>query len=547
METATVLLRGEGLTIPELVRVARNQAPVRLDDDPARLRRIELSCQYIDTALDRGESIYGVTTGFGGVANIRISREEASDLQNNLVRMLQTGAGRRLGRPHVRAAMALRANSHLKGVSGIRLEIIRRLETFLNANVTPHVREFGSIGASGDLVPLGTITGALIGADRSFTVDFDGEELDSITALERLRLPPLKLRPKEGLAMVNGTSVMTGMAALCVHDARLIVALAVASHALILQALTATNQSFHPFIHDLKPHPGQVWAASKTLGLLSGSKMVRDELDGRHDIRQDDLIQDRYSLRCLPQYIGPIVDGVATIARQIEIEMNSANDNPLIDGDRQVSYHGGNFLGQYVGMGMDHLRYYLGLLAKHLDIQIALLVAPEFNRGLPPSLVGNPARAVNVGLKGMQLTGNSIMPIIMFFGNSFVDRFPSHAEQFNQNVSSQGMESALLARQSINTFHQYLAIALIFAVQGVDLRSQKLVSHYDARACLSPATTPIYEAVKQVVGVAPSSSRPYIWNDDDQSLESHIEQIASDISRGGIIPTAVADLVRSLQ
>ena len=207
------MLFRSGLTIPDLVRVACDRVPVRLDDDPARLRRIEMSCRYIDTALDRGESIYGVTTGFGGMANIRISRAEASDLQNNLVWMLKTGAGRRLGAPNVRAAMALRANSHLKGVSGVRLEIIRRLETFLNANVTPHIREFGSIGASGDLVPLGTITGALIGVDRAFTVDFNGEDLDSITALDRLGLPRLTLRPKECLAMVNGTSVMTGMAA----------------------------------------------------------------------------------------------------------------------------------------------------------------------------------------------------------------------------------------------------------------------------------------------------------------------------------------------
>jgi len=547
METAAVILRGEGLTIPELVRVARQGAPVTLDDDPARLRRIELSCEYINKALDRGESIYGVTTGFGGMANIRISREEASDLQNNMVWGLRAGAGRRLGNPHVRAAMALRANSHLKGVSGVRLEIIQRLATFLNAQVTPHVREFGSIGASGDLVPLGTITGALIGADRSFTVDFKGEDLDSIAALERLGLPRLTLGPKEGLAMLNGTSVMTGMAALCVHDARLIIALALTIHALMIQALVGTNQSFHPFIHDLKAHPGQSWAASEMLKLLAGSRMIRDELDGRHGDRQDDLIQDRYSLRCLPQYLGPIVDGMAAIARQIELEMNSANDNPLIDGERQVSYHGGNLLGQYVGVGMDHLRYYLGLLAKHLDVQIALLVAPEFNRGLAPSLVGNRGRAVNMGLKGVQLAGNSIMPLIAFFGNSLVDRFPPHAEQFNQNVSSQGMESALLARQSINTFHQYMAIALIFAVQAVDLRSHTIVGHYDARASLSPATRPLYEAVRRIVGVPPSNDRPYIWNDSDQSFEKHIAQLASDISEGGNIPATMNELASSLQ
>lgn len=538
-----VVIRGKELSISQVVRVARYGAKVRLTGDENILKRVQASCDYITDAVEQSKPIYGVTSGFGGMAHVIISREEAAELQNNAIWFMKTGAGKLLPTPDVRAAMLLRANSHLHGASGVRLEIIRRIETFLNNNVTPHVKEFGSIGASGDLVPLVQITGALIGADASFKVDFDGEELDSLTALERLGLPPLRLRPKEGLAMVNGTSVMTGIAANCVYDAQILLALAMGMHGLAIQGLVGTNQSFHPFIHNLKPHPGQKWAADHMLKLLADSKLVRDELDGHHDYREGDLIQDRYSLRCLPQYMGPIVDGLLQIARQVTVEANSATDNPLIDVDNQVDYHGGNFLGQYVGVAMDQLRYYLGLLAKHIDTQLALLVAPEFNNGLPPSLVGNPDRQVNMGFKGLQLTGNSIMPLLTFFGNSLVDRFPTHAEQFNQNINSQGFGSANLTRQSIETFNQYMAIALMFGVQAVDLRTYKTAGHYDAREYLSPATRPLYEAVREVVGVPPSEERPYVRNDNDQPLDEHIERIATDIAVGGRIPHAVSNLM----
>lgn len=205
------------------------------------------------------------------------------------------------------------------------------------------------------------------------------------------------------------------------------------------------------------------------LELLADSRLIRDELDGSHDYRGQQPIQDRYSLRCLAQFIGPIVEGLTQIVQQIHIEMNAATDNPLIDADRQVSYHGGNFLGQHVGMAMDHLRYYYGLLAKHLDAQIALLVTPEFSNGLPASLIGNRQQCVNMGLKGLQITGNALMPLLLFYGNSLVDRFPTHAEQFNQNINSQGLNAANLARRSMELFQHYIAIALMFGVQAVEM------------------------------------------------------------------------------
>jgi phenylalanine ammonia-lyase len=543
----TVAIDHQNLTIDDVVSVSRYGALVSLSNNNDVLRGIQTSCDYIQNAVESGAPIYGVTSGFGGMANVVISRECTALLQNNLIWYHKTGSGQKLPIADVRAAMLLRAKSHMHGASGIRLEIIRRMETFLNAGVTPHVYEFGSIGASGDLVPLSYITGALVGLDRCYIVDFNGEEMNAPTALNKLGLEPLQLLPKEGLAMMNGTSVMTGIAAHCVHDTKTLLALSLGTHALALQGLNGTNQSFHPFIHQLKPHSGQKWAANQMLNLLAGSRLVREELDGSHDYRGEHPIQDRYSLRCLPQYMGPIVDGIQQIQSQIEVEMNSATDNPLIDVENQASYHGGNFLGQYIGVGMDQLRYYIGLLAKHLDVQIAYLVAPEFNNGLPSSLVGNRERTVNMGLKGLQIAGNSMMPLLTFYGNSIADRFPTHAEQYNQNINSQGFASANLARRSVEIFQQYMAIALMFGVQAVDLRTYAVAEHYDARATLSPATRDLYMAVRNVVGQPPSADRPYIWNDHEQPLDEHIAKIAIDIASDGQIVQAVKDILSSLK
>ena len=546
MPVEPVVISGKDLTIDEIVRVARYGVKVRLTDDEAVLRRVEASHRYIVEAARTGKQIYGVTTGFGGMAHVTISPEDAAELQENLIWFMKTEAGKRLPDTDVRAAMLIRANSHLIGLSGLRMELVRRMITFLNANVTPRVREFGSIGASGDLTPLACITGALIGLDPGFRVDFDGEDIDALTALERLGLAPLKLRPKEGLAMINGTSVMSGIAVHCVYDAQTLLALAMGAHALVIQALRGTNQSFHPFIHNNKPHPGQKWAAHSMLGLLNGSELIREELGGRQKHKEGELIQDRYSLRCLPQFMGPIVEGLLQVQRQVAVEINSATDNPLIDSDSGKDYHGGNFLGQYIGVAMDQLRYYLGLLAKHMDSQIALLTAPEFNNGLAPSLIGNPGRKVNMGLKGLQICANSIMPLITYFGNSLVDRFATHAEQYNQNINSLGLGSANLARQSIDALQQYMAIALMFGVQAVDLRTYLTDGHYDARRVLSPASSKIYTAVRQVVGQGPSPDRPYIRNDNEQLLSDHIKLLADDIASGGIVPASVDGILSDL-
>lgn len=540
MQTPAVVLTGEDLTIDQVVSVARHGTRVAITDDPSVRERVRQSCEFILEAVARDEPIYGVTSGFGALANKRISKLDAGELQNNIPWFHKVGTGKRLPQEDVRAAILIRMNSHLKGASGIRLSLIERMGVFLNEGATPHVREFASIGASGDLSPLAYITACVIGLDDAWKVDYRGREIGAASLLAEIGLDKETLGPKEGLAMVNGTSVMTGIAANVVYDTRCLLALAFGVHALLLQGLGATNQSFHPFIHERKPLPGQRASAAVMLELLQGSKLICDELEGQHAFRGgDEPIQDRYSLRCLPQYMGPVVDGLRRIQEQVELEINSATDNPLVDAARGHTYHGGNFLGQYIGVGMDELRYHIGMLAKHLDAQIALTVTPAFSNGLPAMLVGNTDRAVNGGLQSLQLCGNCIMPQLQFYGNALTPHYPTHADGFNQNINSQGFGSANLARRAVEIMQQYMAVALLFGVQAVDLRTQIALGHCDAGRALSGASLPLYAAVLEVIGRAADAGRPLIRNDDEQELDAYIDAIADDLRAGGRIAGAV--------
>ncbi len=542
-----IILQGEGLAISDLISVARQGAAVGISDSPEIQQRVKRSADFILQAVADNQPIYGVTSGFGAMAFKTISKEQAVELQNNIPWFHKVGTGNRIPGADVRGAILLRMNSHLRGASGIRMSMIERMGTFLNEGATPHVYEFCSIGASGDLSPLSYITACLIGLDDGWKVDYQGRVVGARTLVDTLGIGPETLGPKEGLAMVNGTSVMTAIAAGCVHDMQNLLALSFGVHALLFQGLAATNQSFHPFIHQHKPLPGQVAAADVMLQLLKGSILIADELDGQHEFRGgDEPIQDRYSLRCLPQYMGPVVDGIRLIASQVEMEMNSATDNPLVDHERGLTYHGGNFLGQYIGVGMDQLRYHIGLLAKHLDIQIAMAAMPAFNNGLPAMLVGNPERTINGGLQSLQICGNCIMPQLMFYGNSLVSHYPSHAEGFNQNINSQGYGSANLSRRAVEIFQHYVAVALLFGMQAAELRSKLVAGHYDGLATLSPASRELYAAVYRVINVEPDGSKALIRNDDEQEMDVYLAKIVADLQQDGKIVQSMAAVRQQL-
>lgn len=534
-ELSAIELDGHGLTVGDVAAVARHQRPVAITDDARVIRRLERAFEIVQAAASEGTALYGVTTPFGGMATHEVTGPDAHALQRNALFVHKSGAGAPLPADCVRAAMLARMNSHLKGASGVRLSLIERLAAMLNNRLTPLVPEHGSIGASGDLVPLNYIAGAAFALDDAFLVETKDGVLGAVAALAGVGLEPLAPQPKEALAMINGTSFSAGMAALCVHDVETLLRVTLGIHALAWQALCSSPQSLHPFIHAQKGHRGQSRVADRMRALLDGSAMLRAEPAGTHQHRSGAPIQDRYAQRCAPQYLGPIVDGIAAFRLEVETELNGASDNPLVDAATGAFHHGGNFLGQYLATGLDTLRQRVALLAKHLDVQTAQLMAPEFSDGLPASLVGNAGRPFNMGLKGLQLTSNSLSPLIEFYGAPIADRFPTHAEQYNQNLNSQSFNAAVLAHRQITITRQLLAVSLVIAVQAVDLRSRIATGSCDAGSLLSPATRALYTTVRNLLGRPPDRARPLVDHDDEQWLDSHVAKLATDLASGGRI------------
>ena len=537
-----ITIDGSALSVADLTAIAEDRVQIQLSDDEDVKSRIAQSVSLVKKAVQEGWSVYGVTTGFGGMADVPVPLELASASQTNLLSFLATGAGNQIDIRHTRAAMALRANVLMQGCSGVRLELIQRLVDFLNNDATPVVCELGSIGASGDLVPLSAIARAITGHDPSAEVHQHGKTHRCSEIMQAMGLTAIKLKPKEGLALVNGTSFSTAIAANCVSKSQPLIGLSLAINALMMTALKAQTQPFEPFVHQRKPHPGQVWTADQLLKLLGPDT---DRAKNASSSGSSNRIQDRYSIRCFPQYFGPIVEGMARITRNIETEMNSVSDNPLISSDEQCFYQSGNFLGQYVGIAMDDLRKLIGLTVKHLDVQIATLVAPEFNQGLPASLRGNEEVAYNMGLKGLQITGNSIQPLLAWYGNPIVDHFPTHAEQFNQNINGLSWGSANLAWKSVELFQHYICVSLIFAVQAIDLRCQQQHGHADSRQLLSGELLGLYESVYRRLEKEPSDS-PLVFNDSDQTLQSYLALLHTDIATDGTIAGSVENLLVEL-
>lgn len=520
-----VMIGQDLLTVKDVFDACVLQQTVHLPTDFDFDAKLQASVDLVDDIFQNNQIVYGINTNFGGLAKGTVSLLHATELQRNLIWGLRAGLGKKLESKYVRAAMLIRANTLCKGVSGIRREILERLILFLNQSVTPEVRELGSLGASGDLVPLSYIAAALIGLDPCVQVQYQNKQQDSLSVLKQLGLEPISLRPKEGLALVNGTSVLSGIAALVARDFQSFLELTLWINAMICQALLASPEPFGAYLNQLKPHPGQLKTAEIMRALLENSQALK------HTARNpEDLHQDQYSIRCIPQYFGPLLDGLKVILAQIEVEINSADDNPLADMEQKKYVHGGNFYGQYIGLAMDQLRQHIALCAKQLDVQISLLCTPEFSRGLPPSLsVGN--HEILFGLKGLQIAGNSILPRLMQLANPIVQLYPTHAEQFNQNINSQGFNASMLATQAIDLLGYYLSAATLFAVQSVELRSYQLGLSYDASHFLSPHTQKLYSAVYGVLGTKPNPNYPLIYTGNNIAIDSLTDCIVEDFKK----------------
>ena len=448
-----------------MLQVARDNAPVAISDKA--LKRTENGQKVLQTLLRRGGLIYGVNTGFGALSNFRISPEDLGQLQKNLIRSHAASVGSPHGSDIVRTIMLLRANALLKGNSGIRPEVVVTIVNLLNKRVQPFIPQKGSVGASGDLSPLSHLALVLIGEGKA---EYRGKWVSGKTALKIAGSTPLDLGAKEGLALNNGTQQMLAIGSLCLHDSYQLLATAEAALALSLEALNGWIDAFDERIHKLRAHPGQVRSAARVRSLLQGSGMVRSINDkGPVEGRP----QDPYSYRCAPQVMGASSDAIDYTKRVLEIEMNSATDNPLLFPGDSVSVSGGNCHGQPVAMALDFLGLAISNLANISERRTSALLDTSMNNGLPPFLVGKGTKpGLASGLMAVQYTATSLVAENKLLTHpASSDSIPTSGNF--EDFVSMGPGAAHKARQILENAQYVVAIELLVAAQGIALRPKK--------------------------------------------------------------------------
>ncbi len=448
-----VELDGHHLTLEAIEQVAEGAA-ARIST--AARARVVRARDFVDSRFASGEAIYGVTTGFGRLATIPVDPADAVALQVNLVRSHAAGTGEPLTTSAVRAAGVLRANSLCAGHSGVKPETLDLLVAMLERGVTPVVPAQGSVGASGDLAPLAHMTLTLIGEGEAY---YQSERLPSRTALERAGLAPIELGPKEGLALVNGTQVMTGVAALGVLRAERLAAAADVIGAMSLEAYLGTERVFDRRLNDLRPHPGQERVAANLRTLLAGSEIVQSHAEcGR--------VQDPYSFRCIPVVHGAVRDSIAHVRRVTEIEANSVTDNPLVFPADGEFISGGNFHGEPIALVIDFLKIAAAELASIAERRLYLLLNAE-DRGLPLFLANR--LGLESGLMIVQYTAAALVNENKGYAwPSSVDSIPTSAGQ--EDHVSMGMTSANNLPRVLENVEGALACELLGALAATELR-----------------------------------------------------------------------------
>jgi histidine ammonia-lyase len=445
-------LTGEDLTRSEFYDVVLRGRRVRLS--PRATKRMAAAYRVIQAVVARPDPVYGVTTGFGKLADQRISPSDIRQLQINLLRSHAAGVGDPLTPEETRGLLLLRANVLARGYSGVRPKVVEFLLTLLNRDVLPVVPSRGSVGASGDLAPLAHLSLVLIGEGEAVV---KGRRLSGREALARARLSPLRLEAKEGLSLVNGTQAMLSLGLLAIHRCHALLETADVAGALSVEALKGTPVAFEPRIQRLRPYRGQQIVARNLLALMAGSAIRTSHLTCAR-------VQDAYSLRCMPQVHGAVRDAVEYVRSTLETEINSVTDNPIVFADAQEVVSGGNFHGQPLGLVLDHLAIAITELASISERRIERLINPEYG-DLPPFLSPHPG--LHSGFMLAQVTAAALASENKVLSHpASVDSIPTSGNQ--EDHVSMGMGSALKLRQVIENTEHILAIELLCGAQGVD-------------------------------------------------------------------------------
>jgi histidine ammonia-lyase len=454
MSIPTLTLDGRSLTVAAVVRAARTPG-VRVTLDPGARSELVRSRDLVETAIASGQTIYGINTGFGKLANVRIAPDQLDQLQVNLIRSHAAGVGDPLPADVVRALMLLRANVLLRATSGVRPELVDALVAMLNAGVLPWVPEQGSVGASGDLAPLSHVALALMGEGQVIGA---AAPAAAGPALRAAGLSPFRFAPKEGLAFINGTQAQTALLALLVHDAQVLWRTAAGAAAMSLEALRGTPVPLDPRIHEARPHRGQVEAAELMRRLLADSEI-------RESHREDDpRVQDAYSLRCAPQVLGAVADAIRFAAETVEVELNASTDNPLVFPNGDV-LSGGNFHGQPVAQALDLLAMTLTTLQAIAERRVERLVNPDLSQGLPAFLTRDPGLCS--GYMMVQITAASLVAESRALAMpASIGSIPTDANQ--EDFVPMGMAAAYKAQRILANARRVVGAELLCAAQGLE-------------------------------------------------------------------------------
>ena len=474
-----VIINGRDLTVEEVIRVCRGYEKVEIA--PEAKEAVIKARNYIEKKLEEGAVIYGLTTGFGKFANVVISREEAEQLQKNLIISHTCAMGEPYETKYVRAAMLLRCNALSRGNSGIRLETIQTMIDMLNAGIHPVIPEKGSLGASGDLAPLSHIALALIGLGE---VEYKGQIVPAAEAMAKEGIIPVVLAAKEGLALNNGTQMMTAVGVNVLWDAMHLMKTADIATAMTAEALHGITKAYDHKVHDLRGHQGQKDAAENLRTLLAGSKNAFEV--------QPSKVQDPYSLRCIPQIHGASREAIQYVYEAVSRELNAVTDNPIVFPDEDEVISGGNFHGQPMALAFDFLKMAISEFADVSERRAERLINPQLSEGLPAFLTKY--GGVCSGFMIAQYAAASMVSENKIYAHpACVDSIPSSGNQ--EDHVSMGTTSARTAAMVLDNAQKVIGIELAAAAQGIWLRQE--IGESDI-SNLAPATKAAYDYIRTV-------------------------------------------------
>lgn len=486
-----ITLSGDHLTVNQVSQLVQDET-VQVVFEESVHTNVSRAQAFLDEHREK-KVIYGLNTGFGPMASHLLGKEQLTDLQRNLIRSHAVGMGQPVPLQYVLAAMLVRLNTLCMGRSGVSMELLERLRAAINHRIVPIVPEHGAVGTSGDLVQLAHIALGLIGEGQ---VWFHGERIEAEEAWARIGMGSYVLKPKEGLSLINGTSFMSGITALMCSQIDHVLSLAAHTGAWALELVEGFDDGIAERFHSFRPHPGQIAVARALRDLTEGSRLMkqRSDFQARHHIaddvyRIDEAVQEVYSLRCIPQILGPMVDSLMQSWHIVETEINSTTDNPVVDAQQEQFWHGGHFHGEYIAMVADQMRAHLAKFMLLSERRMNFFFNKKVNGFLPPFL-NMKTPGLTLGLQGLQFVATSTAAQGQTLAYPHrVHSISTNAD--NQDVVSMGTDSSLMTMRAIEQAYILLAIELITLAQVTDIRH--VHDH------LSPAAGHLYHAVRAVM------------------------------------------------